>query len=311
MDHESVNSLGEGTDSFPRHSGELQKANPYVHEELKAIKAKFPWKVVLAVFGLIALMYSVYALRKHARTTQARERFVSAYANNIKPYADRYRTVTETLYGYARSSAAVPKQELERGYVDPLFQFHNLHQVTGLYARISRKDLGTMEAFKRGAMGQSPDSLGKCFGIIPFGLGGFIRQSSVLEQEWYDEQLKSEDFAKLRVAEDEVVRTMGADLVGIEKMVKSAYMMLIIQEGTNRRDDPVSVFVWDMKRTKMVFAGNFQSMGAFISVGINGQGREQVQTFTGGANDCSIATQAKALATQLQQEKQNPVLNLQ
>ena len=79
--------------------------------------------------------------------------------------------------------------------------------------------------------------------------------------------------------------------------------MLVLQEGENRRDAPVRVFLWDLAHEDLLLRARVQSQGILVSTHILSHGttraphRSSQRRDTGAANDCSIAAALKRLTT--------------
>ena len=84
-------------------------------------------------------------------------------------------------------------------------------------------------------------------------------------------------------------------------MMQADWFLLVLQQGENRRDHPVDVFLWDLRRNRQLLRARIQGHGLLVPVRLafEGQtpapasGRPQVRS--GAANDCSIASQIRAL----------------
>jgi hypothetical protein len=76
----------------------------------------------------------------------------------------------------------------------------------------------------------------------------------------------------------------------------------VLQEGPNRSQDPVRVFVWDMRRGKELVHARVRAQGIMFSSRILSQGSAapgggQNKAGAVEANDCSIASGLRRLNT--------------
>jgi hypothetical protein len=95
---------------------------------------------------------------------------------------------------------------------------------------------------------------------------------------------------------------ISADLPAVLNMLHEDWFLLVLQQGENRRDDPVDVFLWDMRSSQQLLRGRVQAVGVLLSARIQskdapgGPHMTPDQVEVGAANDCSIAAKIKQLA---------------
>jgi len=97
-------------------------------------------------------------------------------------------------------------------------------------------------------------------------------------------------------------RRIKADLPSVLGLTRSDWFMLVLQEGANRRDAPVRVYLWGLAEGELLLRARVQSQGVLLTTRIHSKTTtgappidpDRVQG--GAAHDCSIASQLKALA---------------
>jgi hypothetical protein len=115
---------------------------------------------------------------------------------------------------------------------------------------------------------------------------------------------RERDFLHLRVMDEQLARHITADVPVIATMMQARYFLLVLQQGENRRDAPVDVYLWDIASETRLLAARIQDDGVLLPVSIRSMVPEAPEAPTptsppimtsGGAHDCSIAAQIKAL----------------
>jgi hypothetical protein len=89
----------------------------------------------------------------------------------------------------------------------------------------------------------------------------------------------------------------------VSNLLRAEYFLLVVQQGENRRDAPVDVYLWDLRENRQLLRTRIQARGVLIPVridrmlpGVQVQAAPGVPAMTsGGAHDCSIAAQIKAI----------------
>jgi hypothetical protein len=104
---------------------------------------------------------------------------------------------------------------------------------------------------------------------------------------------------------------MRTDLPGVLSLTRSDWLLLVVQQGENRRDHPVDVFLWDLRSDAELLRARFQADGALMPVRVRTAGAPsapqlRAEDLSGsGPVDCSIAMQIKKLAGEDVAEVQN------
>jgi hypothetical protein len=121
--------------------------------------------------------------------------------------------------------------------------------------------------------------------------------------QWLDAVREEPDFLRLRVVDEQLARNMAVDVPIVSNLLRAEYFLLVVQQGENRRDAPVDVYLWDLRENRQLLRTRIQARGVLIPVridrllpGVQVQAAPGVPAMTsGGAHDCSIAAQMKAI----------------
>src|SRR5262249_42601232 len=118
--------------------------------------------------------------------------------------------------------------------------------------------------------------------------------------EWLDALRREGDVTRLRVIEDQLGRHVHVDVPVVSTMMRADWFMLVIQQGENRRDFPVDVYLWDLHEQRQLLRARIQGRGLLVPVRVQFPGIDpgppvHSNLTTGGAQDCSIASQIRSL----------------
>jgi hypothetical protein len=90
-------------------------------------------------------------------------------------------------------------------------------------------------------------------------------------------------------------------LPAVLNMMRSDWFLLVLQQAETRHDEPVDVFLWDMRTGTQLLRGRVQPHGVLLSAHIamkdaNLRGATPGERSGTMADDCAIAAQIKQLA---------------
>jgi hypothetical protein len=90
------------------------------------------------------------------------------------------------------------------------------------------------------------------------------------------------------------------DVPVVVSMLQADWFMLVLQQGENRRDAPVDVFLWDLRRNRPLMRARIQGRGLLVPVRAHFEGVPSAPAAhrsltSGAAQDCSIASQIRAM----------------
>jgi hypothetical protein len=281
----------------------LKPAQPEPEElaERPTYMPKVPWGIVIALVASIGTAYWFYTSREAERADGLRRQLLETRETQLATMAERYQALRTRIERWTMDAAAAGEPEQ---HVDPRLRIAGLHDGHGLYLRIRASDASSPEAIARGAMAMEQDAITRCLGIAPDSARGIYERGEFLMPSWVDEVQSEHDPLRLRVIDEQLARHVTADVPVVSTLLEAQYFLLVLQQGENRRDAPVDVFLWDMREERQLLAARVQADGVLLPVRIRSMVPEAPEaprpdvapsTGSGGAHDCSIASQIKAL----------------
>ena len=287
--------MSEGDDERPP----LEPARPDAPRgEGPSYGPRFPWKWVLLGVGGIGAIFASYFIRQGQRQEALREDMLALHADQLSEVAERYLTFRQRIESYVREAGAAGEPET---YVDPRLNISGLRSGEGLYLRLPADFTGDSEHIEGAARVMEPDAITRCLGLSPTSVRGLYEKGYFLTPDWVNEVRTEQEMMSLRVLDDQLGRHVQVDVPVVLSMLQADWFMLVIQQGESRRDAPVDVYLWDLRRNQQLLRARIQGRGLLVPVrlrfeGVNpaaAEGRPQVRS--GGATDCSIASQIRAL----------------
>jgi hypothetical protein len=260
---------------------------------------RLPWRYILIFGGLLAVVYGGYQVRQAQRADALRAEILRNHDQNLRSLSERYVSFRERLEHWITEAHAAGEPER---WVDPRLRISGLHAGEGLYLRIPASSAGSAEDIAEAARGMEEDALTRCLGIAPSSARGIYEVGDFLMPAWLEEVRSTSDFMRLRVIDEQLARQMQVDVPVIASLLQAQYFLLVLQQGENRRDAPVDVYLWDIREDRQLLRARFQANGILLPVRLRFDGAPAAPPteghpalFSGGAHDCSIAAQIKAL----------------
>lgn len=261
---------------------------------------KIPWRWAALAVLVLAGVYFGYQYREGERAEAMRAQVLSTHEEHLAPIVERYRTFRTRIEDWTMEAASAGEPER---WADPRLRISGLHGGEGLYLRVRAEDATSREGIERGAAQMREDALTRCLGIAPSSARGLFENGAFLMPAWLDGVREEPDFLRLRVLDEALARNIEVDVPVISNLLRAEYFLLVIQQGENRRDAPVDVYLWDLRENRQLLRTRIQARGVLIPVridrmlpGVQVQAAPGVPAMTsGGAHDCSIAAQIKAI----------------
>lgn len=274
----------------------LVPARPEPDAERPAYMPRIAWPWVL--FGVlgVATLTGGYLLKERARAGDLRAQILRVHEYELAEPAQRYRAFRDKLENWILRAAWSRPRE----YVDPRLRITGLRAGSGLYLRLYARDARTRRDIAEGARSMDADAIPSCLGLAPTSARGVWEKGEFLTAKWADQVRKEQSVMRLRVIDEMLARGIRSDLPGVLALTGSQWFMLVLQAGETRRDHPVDVFLWDVRRDELLLRSRLQARGLLVPMHIAVAGappgaRAPQALTTGGATDCSIASQLKAL----------------
>lgn len=255
---------------------------------------KLPWKWIIGGTAIVSAVIIGYALQQENKAETLRGHILGAWERHVKAPSERVTAFREKIEGWVIDAAGGAPER----HVDPRLRIAGLHSGRGVYLRLRAADATSPEKIEEGAKAMDQDAITRCLGVAPASLRGLYERGEFLKPEWLQSVREANGVMRLRVLDDELARHAERDLPVLLDLARADWFLLVLQRGENRRDAPVDVFLWDLRRDELLLSGRTQADGILIparigSAGAGAQGAPRIDS--GGANDCAIASQIKAM----------------
>lgn len=261
---------------------------------------KIPWRFLLMGVSIAAIVWAGYQYRDSERVSDMRQQVIRSHEVSLAPIVERYRSFRSRIERFVTTASEAGEPVT---FVDPRLRISGLHGGDGLYLRIQRSAAGTPATIEDAARAMRDDAITRCLGIAPSSARGLYESGAFLMPAWLEEVETSQDYMRLRVLDEELARHASVDVPVVSMLLRSQYFLLVLENGENRRDAPVDVYLWDLRQDEPLLRTRIQANGVLIPVrigamlpGVNpppAPGRPSMTS--GGAWDCSIAAQIKAM----------------
>lgn len=258
---------------------------------------RMPWKwIVLGTAALVAL-FGGYFVRQRQRADALREHMLTLHEQRLGELASRYERFVDRLETLIHDAAEGGEPER---WADPRLNIAGLRAGDGLYLRLPIDAARDREHIAPSARGMQPDAIMRCLGIAPMNVRGLYEKGEFLTPEYVETIRSEQDMMQLRVLDDQLGRHVQVDVPVVVSMLQADWFMLVLQHGENRRDAPVDVFLWDLRRNRQLLRARIQARGLLVPVRARFEGVPSAPATrpvlrSGGAQDCSIASQIRAL----------------
>jgi hypothetical protein len=275
----------------------LVPARPDAAEDSRPYMPRIPWHYV----GLGALTLFVviggYYFKQRQKASLLRAAMVQVHEVQLAGARGVYTKLRDKLEGLIVGAASAEPTTL----VDPRLHLPGLRSGNGLYLRLPLSAAKKRESIETEAKFAEPDRIATCLGLAPASARGLYEKGEFLTPQFL-EQLKAQtDVLHLRVEDEMLSRRIRADLPSVLGLARSDWFMLVLQEGDNRRDAPVRVFLWGLAQGELLLRTRVQSEGVLLTTRILSKTTgaappiDPERVRAGAANDCSIAGKLKAL----------------
>jgi hypothetical protein len=275
----------------------LVPARPDASADAAAYLPRIPWRYIVLGALSLTLLIGGYYLKERRKASDLRAAMVRVHEVELAQAREPYVALRDKLEGLIMDAAAAEPATL----VDPRLHLPGLRSGNGLYLRLPLSEAGSKEAIAEAARWMEPDRIATCLGLAPPSARGLYEKGEFLMPAFLAEIQKQDNVLRLRVSDEMLSRRIRADLPSVLGLLRSDWFMLVLQEGENRRDSPVRVFLWDLQGGELLLRTRVKSQGVLLTSRILSQGMPNgprptsQEVTTGAANDCSIASQLKTL----------------
>lgn len=281
----------------------LVPARPNVPDESAAYMPRIPWHYILLGVLSIGVVAGGYYLKERAKAAELREAMIRVHEVELAEAREAYTNLREKLEGLIVGAAETEPATL----VDPRLHLPGLRGGNGLYLRLPLAAAKSREEIASAAAGVEPDNIATCLGLAPASARGLYEKGEFLTPAFLESLKKETGVLSLRVQDEMLSRRIKADLPSVLGLTRSDWFMLVLQEGENRRDAPVRVFLWGLAQGELLLRTRVQSQGTLLTTRILSTTTTKAppvdpdRANSGAANDCSIAGQIKTLSESAKQ----------
>jgi hypothetical protein len=274
----------------------LSPARPAVQDGSAAYMPRLPWRWILLGALSVTTVVTGYVISQQRKAEALRAQIVQAHERLAEP-SRRYFEVRTKLEDWILAAAS----KAPDAYADRRLRIPGLRSGKGLYLRLMAKDAGTKEGIEKGAVAMDADFIPSCLGLAPESARGLWEKGAFLKPEWLEEVRKDASVMKLRVSDTVLERHMNADLPAVLNMLRSDWFLLVLQQAETRHNQPVDVFLWDMRSGEQLLRGRVRQSGVLLGARIRTKDAPAPTMAAGQregavADDCAIAGQIKQLA---------------
>ena len=256
---------------------------------------RVPWKWIGLAALVVGIIGSLLFYLGRKSDLEARTRIVATIEGPLAKPSKTYRSFRSKLEGW---TIEVAKGGEPQKYVDERLRFSELHKGKGLYLRLREKDAQSPEQIAAAIEEFQIDAIPRCLGVAPTSLRTFYEQGRFLLPAWQDAAKTETESSQLEVLKMEIELRAKRDLPNLLEMTKFDYFLLVIQRGESRKNEPVDVFMWNLRTDEKLLSMRTQANGRLVPVrppGAKGPAKA-VSLDSPAAHDCSIAAALKDAA---------------
>ena len=276
----------------------LIPAQPHAEDDDRAYMRRIRWRWI--IFGAIVLLavVTIHRVRENQKASALREQIVRVHETELKALSSRYRALRSKIEKWIIEASG----KTADNFIDPRLNIDGLRKGKGLYLRLRFGYAVSKEKIAEYAVKVRPDAIAQCLGLKPEWARELYEKGRFLMPEWVDEARRSNDVMRLRVIDDELALRIRRDLPKIGDLLKSDWFLLVLQHGETRHDEPVDVFLWDIKRGESLLRARIKAKGMLVPIRFDAKDAPAPSTppssksLGAAADDCSIAAKIKAMA---------------
>jgi hypothetical protein len=286
------------TKNEPSNVTRLKPARPHAPDAKTAgYLPRIPWRYVLLGMLSLATVIGGYLFKEQRKAVELRASILRVHETELAPAREAYIAAREKLERLVQSAAEAPTENV----IDKRLHLPGLRSGTGLYLRLPLSAASDKADLAAHARAMEPDMIPNCLGLAPGSARGLYEKGEFLLPEFVAGLKEQDSVMHLRVRDDTLLRHIRSDLPSVLGSLRADWFLLVLQEGENRRDAPVRVFLWNLAHEELLLRARVQSQGILLtshilSTGTNPSTAPEIkQRDTGAANDCSIAAELKRL----------------
>lgn len=275
---------------------DLKPARPDLGPERASYLPRLPWRAILGVTLFLSLSIGTCHIRDRQETEALRSTVLKAYGDQLAPVAERYQAIAAAIRTNTVGAAARARADT---YVDPRLKLDALGSSKGLYLRVKASAVKRAEQVASASLDMPPDAIARCLGLAPMAAPELFARGAFLEKDWMSRAHEADSVLRLRVVAEELKQRSARDLPFLSEALSAQWYLLVLERGETRQQDPVDVYLWDLRSNKLLMSAQAKAEGSLvaarIAVGGVKPGHYASGAQTGAAQDCSIASQLRAL----------------
>jgi hypothetical protein len=252
------------------------------------------------IFGAIAFtaVIVVHRVRENQKASVLRAEIVRVHETELNEVSGRYLALRDKIESWIVEASS----KTADNFIDPRLNIDGLRKGNGLYLRLRFAYAVSKEKIAAYAVKVRPDAIAQCLGLEPAWAREFYEKGQFLLPQWLDEVRRSNDVMRLRVIDDELALRIRRDLPKLADLLKSDWFLLVLQHGETRHDEPVDVFLWDIKRGESLLRARIKAKGMLVPIRFDAKDAPapakppSIESMSAAADDCSIAAKIKAMA---------------
>lgn len=276
----------------------LIPAQPHAEDDDRAYMRRIRWRWI--ILGAIALTSVIvfHRVRENQKASVLRAEIVRVHETELKELSGRYRALRNKIEKWIVEASS----KTADNFIDRRLNIDGLRKGNGLYLRLRFAYAVSKEKIASYAVKARPDAIAQCLGLEPEWARELYEKGEFLMPQWLDEARKSTDVMRLRVIDDELALRIRRDLPKVADLLKSDWFLLVLQHGETRHDEPVDVFLWDIKRGESLLRARIKAKGMLVPIRFNAKDAPapakppSSDKMGAAADDCSIAAKIKEMA---------------
>jgi hypothetical protein len=234
----------------------LIAARPAADEESRGYMPRVPWRLIALGTLSVSTLTTGYWLSQRNKAEALRAQIVRVHQQELAEPARRYLELRKKLEDFVLEASSKKPES----FADKRLRLSGLRAGKGLYLRLPAKSSHTRQAIARGADAMDGDAIPSCLGLAPTSARGLFEKGDFLTPRWIAQARKNDSVMSLRVTDTVLAHHIRADLPAVLNMLRSDWFLLVLQQGDNRRDDPVDVFLWDLRSNQRLLRGRVQAI---------------------------------------------------
>jgi hypothetical protein len=252
-----------------------------------------PWRRIGFVVLAALVVLGAYFWRQKVRADALRERIQALHAAEVAPVLERLRVTSADL----REKALAAKSGAATRLVEAEVPLSALHDEQVVYLRVRAPELRSAQSLEAAIDSTRDDAIGACLGLDLTPLAELSEVPEVLTEKWLARSDETNDMQRLSVREEQLRRAIDRELPALSERVPADYFLLLVVQGKSRLEDPVDLFLWDLREDALVLRSRTENRGTLITVRSQIGPKAEVARAQGdpiAMADCSIAAHIKA-----------------